>query len=361
MSFGERFLHNPDLFPARRAGEVWGDREVILDLPGGPYRLAGLAAAQEESLRSGYGDLCRPRGAAPPPADRAAAVAPGTVTEARIFRAAAADFRQFDTRGWDYELDTDNTPEAVRLAGLRLLARLEWRPTLAAALWTSEGEGELFPGICENFLRILVAYRLLEAGGVVLHSAGLLLAGSAFLFLGRSGAGKTTLARLASERGAEVLSDDLNAVCPANPAGPANPANPPNPPNPASPPILPEARPAAALALVHKLPFTGDLGDRAVQRPPAALRAFFRLEKAAGDADDAIAPLSRAEAVACMLACAPFVNADPHRRERLLSNLLDLLPAGRDAAGAYSLRFSLAGGFWSILNERWQISTARAC
>ena len=46
MSFGARFLAFPDLFPARRAGEPWGDREVALDLPGGPYLISGLSAVQ---------------------------------------------------------------------------------------------------------------------------------------------------------------------------------------------------------------------------------------------------------------------------------------------------------------------------
>ena len=49
MSFGAGFLHNPDLFPARPAGEPWGDRELVLDLPGGPYRFSGLSADQVES------------------------------------------------------------------------------------------------------------------------------------------------------------------------------------------------------------------------------------------------------------------------------------------------------------------------
>ena len=61
------------------------------------------------------------------------------------------------------------------------------------------------------------------------------------------------------------------------------------------------------------------------------------------------APLSRAETLACLLACAPFVNVDPHRRERLEQVLLALAAAA--APRAFTLRFSLSGGFWSILDR----------
>src|SRR5947209_15148122 len=34
MSFGHGFLRHPDLFPGRRSGEPWGERNVSLDVPG---------------------------------------------------------------------------------------------------------------------------------------------------------------------------------------------------------------------------------------------------------------------------------------------------------------------------------------
>jgi hypothetical protein len=142
--------------------------------------------------------------------------------------------------------------------------------------------------------------------------------GAAFLFLGRSGAGKTTVARLSLARGAEVLSDDLNALI----------------------------APAGGCAVL-KLPFTGDLGERRALRPPLPLGGLLRLEQ---DSVDALTPLSRAETLACLLACAPFVNVDPHRRERLEQVLLRLAAAA--APRAWALRFSLRGGFWSILDGK---------
>jgi hypothetical protein len=307
MSFGERFLSQPDLFPARPSGEAWGARAAVLDLPGGPYRFTGLSEAQAAIVTARF------------PGRRLPEATPGAVTAA-IFRASPTDFLAFDTRGWEYALDTDFQPDSVRLAGISIEARLDWRPALSGSLWTPDGGEEPFAGIFENFCRVLAAYRLLETGGAILHSAGVVAAGGAFVFLGRSGAGKTTVSRLCEERGGTVLSDDMNAL------------------------VL-----DGGSAQVAALPFTGDLGDRGGVPSRHPLHALVRLEKSA---DDALAPLSRAEIAACLFACSPFVNADPHRREALLGNLLRLAAAG---GGGWALRFSLDGGMWSILGEKWPI------
>lgn len=320
MSFGETFLHNPDLFPARRSGEPWGDNTLLLDLPGGPYRFAGLAAEQRREVLCRFGEQAVP------------AVPGAPAVDTQLFRAFPGDFRDIDTRGWSYDMDLDAGPTSLRMAGMHLLGRLDWRPGLTGALWTSDAGTDRFAGIFENFCRVLVAYRLHDLGGGVIHSAAAVEHGVGFLFLGVSGAGKSTVSRLSLEQGKTVLSDDLNAV-------------------------LPLAGGGAALA---GLPFTGDLpyggsrgnprgdsrgnprGDQSGSRFP--LRALLRLEK---DSADSLRPMGRAEAAACLLACAPFVNADPHRRPSLLANLLAL--AGE--VPAFVLRFSLSGGFWSILPQ----------
>lgn len=301
MSFGQSFLRNPDLFPARHAGEPWGDRELVLDLPGGPYRFSGLSADQVEASLARFGDLRLEEGAA---------------VSTTVFRAAADDFRDIDTRGWEYGLDFDCGPSSVRLAGLDLAGRLDWRPALRGAFWTPVGDGDRFPGIFENFCRVLVAYRLHEIGGAVIHGSAVVDGGEALLFAGPSGAGKSTVSRLALEHGRAVLSDDLNALLPASGGGTS----------------------------LTGLPFTGDLENGGGPRARYPLRALLRLEK---DTEDRLLPLGRAEAAACLLACSPFVNADPNRHAALLSTLLGLM----DGVPAYALRFSLSGRMWSILPE----------
>jgi hypothetical protein len=333
MSFGARFLSFPDLFPARRAGEPWGDRQVSLDLPGGPYHVAGLSAVQAAAAGERFGELCREAGPGAGGPETAA-------VRGLLFTAPPSDFRAVDTRGWEYAMDFEHEERSVCLAGLQLMARLDWSPGLGGALWTSE-DGPLFPGIFENFLRVLVAYRLLELGGVVLHSAGVTAEPSrnpdmaqpsrnpnmaepsrnpnmaeppgstddgAFLFLGPSGAGKTTLSRKSEERGHTVLSDDLNALLPGLGFGDMG-----------------------GVPRVVKLPFTGDLGDRREAHPPRPRRR--------------LRPLSQGETLALLFACSPFVNADPHRREILL----DVLSVLARAAPGRALTFSLTGDFWGIL------------
>lgn len=299
MSFGGGFLRHPDLFPARRAGEPWGDRAIALDAAGGPYLLSGLAAAQEEALYHRFGPLWgRPAGG-------------GTATA--VFRAPVADFLPIDTRGWEYTLDLDPSPDALRVAGLHLMARLGWTPALAGALWTPETAGEEWTSVCENYLRLLTAYRLLEEGGALLHSAGVSDGGSAWLLLGPSGAGKTTASRLCLAGGGTVLSDDLNAV------------------------LFGEGG-----ARLRKLPFTGDLGERAGGPESVPLRAVLRL--AQGETEG-LRPLSPAAALASLVAAAPFVNRDPWRREALLAVLERLARA----VPAWEVTFSREGGLWAML------------
>lgn len=301
MTFAAEFLHTPDLFPGRRSGEAWGDRRVTIDVPGGPYAFSGLSARQEEGVRRRFGALCREAGSA--------------AVEIRVFAAPASDFREVDTRGWEYNLSMDFAAGSVRFAGLSLMGRMDWTPSLAGGLWTPEGEGELFAPVLENFFRVLSAYRLLETGGALLHSAAVAQDGGAFLLLGPSGAGKTTAARLCEERGALVLSDDLNAVVPEG-----------------------------AGARVEKLPFTGDLGDRTGGPVRVPLRALLRLEKGSGDR---LVPLSPARAMAGLLAASPFANRDPWREEALAGTLERLARA----VPAYTLVFSREGGVWDILRS----------
>ncbi|HEV2853243.1 MAG TPA: hypothetical protein VHC97_10610 [Thermoanaerobaculia bacterium] len=301
LSFGLSFLRFPDLFPGRRSGEPWGDRVLALDVAGGPYLFSGLSPEQEEAVRRKFGGLCREG------ADEAVST--------RVFRAPASDFAEVDVRGWEYTLDMEHEPASVRLAGLRLMARLDWTPGLSGGLWTSEGAGEEWTSVFENYLRVLTAHRLLEEGGALIHSAGITDGERAWLLLGPSGAGKTTASRLCLERGASVLSDDLNAV-----------------------------RLGEDGARLERLPFTGDLGDRSGGPSLHPLRAVLRLNKGTVEGTR---PLTPAGALAGLVAAAPFVNRDPWRREALLAVLERLARS----VPAWELTFSLGGRVWDILRQ----------
>lgn len=296
MSFGDTFLRQPDLFPGRHGGEPWGHDSFAIGCAGGPYALRGLAPDQAAGLRHRFGS------SAPGPA----------AVEVRVFRAAAADFRPLDLRGFENHLELDRGPEEIRIAGLELMARLGRGGPLRASLWTSATGGEAFRGVAENLLRLVVAYRLLELGGVLLHSAALSTAGGAHVFVGASGAGKSTLARLGAAAGLRPLSDDLNAVLPA-----------------------------AGGAVVAPLPFTGDLPP-----PPAGpslpLASLARLEK--GD-ENRRTPLGPAALLAALAACSPYVNGD---RERL-DDLFGVLARLAGEVPGWVLTFRRDGGFHRLL------------
>jgi hypothetical protein len=63
-----------------------------------------------------------------------------------------------------------------------------------------------------NLLAAALAYRLPSRPGALLHAAGVVIDGRAFLLTGASGSGKSTWARAAREAGARVVSDDTVVV-----------------------------------------------------------------------------------------------------------------------------------------------------
>lgn len=301
MSFAEKFLQYPDLFPNRRSGEAWGEQALAIDFVGGPYLFRGLGTEQVEACYERFGTLCKK----PEEVDSAS-------IEIRMFRVSGKEFRSFDMNGWTYTFDRDYTPEAVRLAGFDFVGRLEWAPDLVGALWSSESGGAPFQCLFENFFRVVVAYRLLELGGALLHSACVASEGWAYLFLGQSGAGKSTISKISLESGRRVLSDDMNALCPRD-----------------------------GHTWAEKLPFAGDLGRTPTPRSTYPVRSLNRLRQG----QDNLRVLPPAQAIATLIACAPFVNSDPHRLDRLVSNLQELV----GSLPAQELTFSLDGPFWELL------------
>ncbi|RCK75725.1 MAG: hypothetical protein ANABAC_1016 [Anaerolineae bacterium] len=66
---------------------------------------------------------------------------------------------------------------------------------------------------CDYFLRVTVAVVAYHAGGILFHAAGVEREGKAYLFIGHSGAGKTTTAR--NSPPGSVLNDDLLILYPS--------------------------------------------------------------------------------------------------------------------------------------------------
>jgi hypothetical protein len=135
----------------------------------------------------------------------------------------------------------------------------------------------------------LVAYRLLERGGVLLHSAAVVSGGSACVCIGRSGHGKSTVSGIALEAGRRVLSDDLNAL------------------------LIEGGGVHAAW-----LPFHGDVASPFAPPSSYPVKALYLLEKASAHHLRAANP---GRLIAALTGAAPYVNRDPHRSELLLCHL----------------------------------------
>jgi len=88
--------------------------------------------------------------------------------------------------------------------------------TGVAQLRLVSGTGERRYFTLLNLLRACLAWRLPERGGAMLHAAGLVVDGVAFLLVGAEGSGKSTWTRLGEQAGAEVVSDDLILLDGAN-------------------------------------------------------------------------------------------------------------------------------------------------
>lgn len=298
MSFGSRFLRAPEAETSDPRGAVLrGAERLELEIADLTCHVAGIDSEERARLVAHFEGF-----------ETAAGSRDGIeVTVRRLPRPA---FRDVDTRGWEYDLDLAPTAEAIAIAGLGFVARVDRTP-LRATLASSADPSEL-PGVVENVLRIVIAYALVERGGALVHGAGVVHGDGARVCFGVSGAGKTTLSRLAHAAGRRILSDDMVA-------------------------LVPEAGRVRARAI----PFAGDF--RESRRPESAdLKGVFRLRQAP---QHALRELHRAEALAALLVCTPYVNRDPWVADRLLANLEGLLRL----APARELAFAPEAGVVDVL------------
>ncbi len=133
------------------------------------------------------------------------------------------------------------------------------------------------PYAIDSVLRIVHTLILANRGGFLLHSASAIRNGNAFLFSGVSGAGKTTISRLAPSD-ATLLTDEISYVVRQN-----------------------------GHYMAYGTPFSGELG-RAGENRSAPIKTLFFLEKAR---ENRIAAVDSAEAVRLLLRNVLFFAADP--------------------------------------------------
>lgn len=297
---GGEFLPDEGYFTS--AGEAFGRRSVTLSIGPLVIFIEGLSGRQAEALGPRYSPFVV-SGAGEPD------------VRVSLRRAGVDRFLQFrgGPGGETYRLES-------RLSGPRLtLWSYEFAGVIEAAarraeLALTEDRGPLFERGLENFLRILTASFILERGGFLLHAAGIVRAGKAYVFFGPSGSGKTTVTDLSPED--VVLSDDLTLVirnggryeAAGIPFGLAHHR-------------VPETRAAFPLASLNRL----------VQSPEVRREA-----------------MPGARAVAEVAGSLPFVMQETAQA----AQAVDVVARALEVVPVWRLHFRKDGDFWNVVEER---------
>jgi hypothetical protein len=266
--------------------QPWGAEFICLQLPMCRVSIQGLSPGQRQTILHNFPSyVLRP--------GETAGGSDWICRAGRLNQPVGLPPERFAASG-QYAPLKRRTSGGIEITGLDFRAHLvrggspPFQATLAVA--REEELGRAF--VLENFLRIVLAYHALSRGGVLLHSAGVVQEGAAFLFSGRSYAGKSTLARKAAAAGALVLSDDINLVFRDNDG-----------------------------YLVHRVPFTGEFrrpGESLSGSETYRLGRIALLEKAQALT---AAPVDPAAGVAGLLTGCPYVNDDPEEMPVLLDIL----------------------------------------
>ena len=268
---------------------TWGKNDLVFELPGGALHLTGLSDSQQRIIYQHHSDFL---------VNRSEQTGKLPICHAFQLDRAPKISRQAIEHHGQYAPLQIRGPHGVRVIGENFIAQI---PLLAEHPPGSIGvvaEYELaYPNVIENVMRIYAAHRALGTGGLMLHSAGLVRDGVAYIFVGRSNAGKTTLTRKAFKAGARVLSDDINM-------------------------LFTDANEAYR---AHAVPFTGEFGrtlKHAKGRESYPLTVVVVLEQ--GDSLQ-VSSVGPAEAMKKILIGCPFVNMDADCAEQLYDTVLDIV------------------------------------
>jgi hypothetical protein len=167
----------------------------------------------------------------------------------------------------------------------------------------------------EIFRRVCCAWRLAAVGGLLLHAAGIVRGGRAYIFFGHSGAGKTTVSQLSGDADF-LLSDDISLL----------------------------TRESGGY-VAHSVPFRGPLRERQVgERRSYPVAGLFQLVKAQRVR---LSPILPARATAAVLSCMPFVT------DRLLpgdtAGVMDQVRAALRELPVFELEFTRSAEFWQAV------------
>ena len=284
-----------------RTTESFGRASATIAFGGLRMRLEGLGDRQSDLVLRRFAAFLQ----------EGASEADGTVA---LRRAGVDGFLRMRTDGLaeSYRLGMRLEGSRLEIWSYEFAGRVNWSDHRAVLAVVSSPQTRFARGL-ENFLRVLTASIVLERGGFLLHAAGIVRGGRAYIFFGPSGSGKTTVTDLSA--GDMVLSDDLTLV--VRRAGRF------------------EAAGIPFGLAHHKVPSTRE------SFPIASLNRLIQ------SPDLHRVPLTGARALAQVSACLPFVMRDGRQASKAMENV------GRALAEipTYELRFRMDSSFWGLVQE----------
>jgi hypothetical protein len=200
--------------------------------------------------------------------------------------------------GFVLDIELLSEAHAVTDADVRVVrSQNEWtltRGDFLARLNAAERRGSVrqaeSPYAIDSVLRILHSIELARLGGCLLHAASAVRNGRAFVFAGRSGAGKTTISRLAPPD-ATLLTDEISYL-----------------------------RKTGDHYSAYGTPFAGELA-RSGANICAPLAALFLLEQGA---ENSVQELPQAEAIRQLMQNVLFFAEDPELVRMVFETVCDL-------------------------------------
>jgi hypothetical protein len=205
------------------------------------------------------------------------------------------------------EEDVRVARDSVRWSAERGDFRLDWDSQTGRGLVRQSAN----PYSLDGALRILHTLLLARREGFLLHAASAMRNGQAFVFFGRSGAGKTTISRLAPAD-ATLLTDEVSYV-----------------------------RRDAETYLAYGTPFTGELA-KVGENVSAPIAAVYHLVQAP---DNRLALMTPADAVRALLESVLFFAEDAELVKLVFQSVCDLV--GR--VPVYRLEFVPDRSVWDLI------------